>query len=83
MTLELVRTPIPAEPVAALEKILEDARAGIYTGFIIGLTRPRLRFSVHCVGDACTRTTWARGICDVLKDELRDIDRGEDRDTQF
>jgi hypothetical protein len=83
MKLELVRSPISHHTVEALEQLLEEAREGIYTGFIIGLVRPRRRYSVHCVGEACDTPTWSRGICRVIDDELAGMIASDDRDTTF
>ncbi|MGA0608864.1 hypothetical protein [Caldimonas sp. KR1-144] len=83
MRLELVRGHISAVTIEALEQLLEDARAGHYTGFVIALTRPRRRFSVHCVGEACESPTWSRGMCLSIDDELRSMIREDDRPTGF
>jgi hypothetical protein len=83
MRLELVRDHISHHTVEALEEILHEARAGTYTGFVIGLTRPRRRFSVHCVGEACESPNWSRGICLAIDDELREMIASDDRDTTF
>jgi len=71
--LEIVRSPISDDTVRALVQLADDAASGAYIGFAIGLLRPRLRYSVHCVGEACERPTWTRGIVHVLDDELRAI----------
>lgn len=70
MKLELVHAPISGDTLDALQELVEDARAGLYTGFVIGLLRPRLRYSVHCVGEACERPSWSRGILKALDDDL-------------
>lgn len=73
MKLELVRTPISGDTVEALRELVEDARAGLYTGFVIGLLRPRLRYTVHCVGEACERPAWSRSVCLAIDDDLREM----------
>jgi hypothetical protein len=81
--LELVRAPISGDTVQALEQLLTEAREGAYIGFVIGLIRPRRRYSVHCVGEACVFPSWARGILAVADDELAAMIAGEERDTNF
>lgn len=84
MKLELVRQEISRDTVEALEEILQDARAGLYTGFVIGLLRPRRRYSVHCIGEGCESPTWSRGILRALDDELKVLVDIENRgDTKF
>jgi hypothetical protein len=61
--------------IEALAEIHEDARAGLYTGFVIGLLRPRRRFTVHCIGEACESPAWSRTICLSIDDELREMVR--------
>lgn len=75
MKLELIRSEISDDTVRALVQLAEDAGSGVYTGFAIALLRPRLRYSVHCIGEACERPTWTRGILNVLDDELREMIR--------
>lgn len=83
MRLELVERPVSANTIEALQEILEDAKAGIYVGFVIGLVRPRRRFTVHCVGEACETPSWSRSICLSIDDHLRDMIASDDKDTTF
>lgn len=84
MKLELVRQPISENVIEALEELLADARAGLYTGFVIGLLRPRQRYTVHCIGEACERPTWALGICSVMAHELQKVvDAESQEETRF
>lgn len=73
MPLELVPEPVPRETIEALETILERARAGKYVGFVIGLQRPRRKFTVYCVGASCDNPTWSRGMCLAIDDELQQL----------
>lgn len=83
MKLELVTNHIPAETIAALEQLYMDAVQGEYTGFVIGLLRPRRRFSVHCVGEACDSPHWSRTICLSIDDKLRAMIESEGHTTYF
>lgn len=83
MKLELIQTPLPVETIAALEQLYIEASTGAYTGFVIGLTRPRRKFSVHCVGEACTSPHWSRAICLSIDDKLRAMIESDDRTTSF
>ncbi len=73
--LELVHAHISANTVEALLTLTEAASNGEYTGFVIGVLRPRNRFSVHCAGEACDRPAWSRTIVLSIDDELREMVR--------
>lgn len=83
MRLELVRTSIPPHTAEALLQLAAEAADGEYTGFVIGLCRPRLRYSIHCVGEACERPTWSRGICTEIIAELQKIAESDQGATNF
>ncbi len=83
MRLELIRSPISGDTIEALEQLLKEAREGHYIGFVIGLIRPRRRYSVHCVGEACVFPSWSRGILAAADDELANMIAREERDTNF
>lgn len=71
MRLELVRENFASDDtVRALEEILERARSGEYVGFIIGLIKPRRRYTVHCCAEACNNPTFSRGVCRAIDDDL-------------
>lgn len=81
MKLELVRSTIPPHTAEALLQLAAEAQDGQYTGFVIGLCRPRMRYSIHCVGEACERPTWSRGICTAIIAELHKLTEDDDRET--
>lgn len=82
MAVELVPEPVPLDTIKALELILERTRAGKYIGFVIGLQRPRRKFTVHCVGAACINPTWSRGMCLAIDDELQQLVRSTNGNGQ-
>lgn len=81
--LHLVHDPVSPDTVQALEEILERARAGIVTGFIIGLQRPHQRYTVHCVGTSCRNPTFSLGMCRAIDFELAKLLYGEGPETTF
>ncbi len=82
--MQLVRETISADSVEAIQQILEGFIRGQYTGAGVGLIRPRRRFTVHCLGEACRNPTLARGLCLSIDDELSDLlHGGGEQDTVF
>lgn len=84
MKLELLRDPISTETIEALEELLERARRGDAVGFVIAVQKPRGRYSVHCVGEACNHPTRSRGMCMAIDDQLREMIHGDSsQDTRY
>lgn len=82
--MQLLRDPISTDTIEAFAKLLEGAMEGKYVGAVIGVIRPRRRYTVHCIGDACRNPTFARGVVQAIDDELRYSIHGDDlHETTF
>lgn len=69
----LVRDNVSHDTIEAMEQLLQSARQGQTTGIIFGIMLKRRRYFVNCAGDARRDPTFARGMCNALDDELRQL----------
>jgi hypothetical protein len=76
--MQLIKDPISADTIEAFAKLLEGAIEGRYVGAVIGVIRPRRRYSVHCIGEASRNPTFARGVVQAIDDDLRDSIHGDE-----
>lgn len=82
MPYQLIREPISADTVEALEQMLDSARRGDVIGIAFALMLKRRRILVDCAGEGCENPVLARGAVKVLDDHLSDLIRGRtDRNT--
>lgn len=83
--MQLVKAAISIDSIEAIEQIRQGFLEGHYIGAVVGLIRPRMRYTVHCIGMACRNPTFSRGVTAAIDDELRDMIHGDGggQDTVF
>jgi hypothetical protein len=73
MPFELVSEVFSNEPLQCLLKLLEQAKEGEITGFVVGVTLRRNRYAVTVCGEPKRDPCYGRGVAAAIDDELREL----------